>query len=377
LNSFNLDLLIMSDGKSDSYSPKVAVVILNWNGWKDTLECLESLYQVTYPGYHVILVDNFSDDDSVQMIRDYCLGRRKVESEFLGSNIIEYPIPIREYDRRSLEDRREANPGDLHSPGGLILIKNERNFGFAEGNNIGMRFALQSLRPDYVLLLNSDTLVDREFLAELVRAAEKDGQIGSVQALLLKPGGKVIDSLGQEPWQWGTADVGINSPYVKENVEDDPEIFGPCAAAALYRSDALRKAGRFDEDFFVLYEDVDLSWRMQLSGYTSRLATSSLVYHKRGISGGRPSSHRAGLMRTYYGSRNWILVAIRYYPASIVHSFAFFRAVCRCLLLSLRLGFAVSTLKLFKDSVRLRRVISSNPLLPQIQSRWIRMPQKT
>jgi GT2 family glycosyltransferase len=363
----------MSDKKSTFPGPTVAIVILNWNDWKDTMECLESLYQVTYPNYYVILVDNFSDDDSVQMIRDYCLGKKKVESEFLGTGNIIYPIPIQEYDRVSLEDRRKATTSDLLLPGGLILIKNERNFGFAEGNNIGMRFALQSLRPDYVLLLNSDTLVDREFLAELVRVAEKDGQIGSLQALLLKPGGKVIDSLGQEPWQWGTADVGINSLYVETNVGEHPEIFGPCAAAALYRSDALRKSGLFDGDFFILYEDVDLSWRIRLQGFTSRLVPSSLVYHKRGISQGRSSSPGARLLRSYYGTRNWILVAMRYYPTSIVHSFTFFRAVGRCLLMALRMGMVQETLSLLKKSASLRKAILSSPILSEIQTRWIRM----
>ena len=67
-------------------SPNVSIIILNWNGWKDTIECLESVYQIIYPNYDVIVVDNDSKDDSVQKIKEYCEGKIKVESKFLNYN---------------------------------------------------------------------------------------------------------------------------------------------------------------------------------------------------------------------------------------------------------------------------------------------------
>jgi len=63
-------------------NPRVSIIILNWNGWEDTIECLESLYQITYPNYDVIIVDNGSEDESLEMIRKYCQGKIRVESKF-------------------------------------------------------------------------------------------------------------------------------------------------------------------------------------------------------------------------------------------------------------------------------------------------------
>jgi len=344
----------------------VAIVILNWNGWKDTLVCLESIFRISYPDYEVILVDNHSGDNSIEMISDYCLAKDGASFQILQNK------QLREYDRSSAEQcRDERSLCGLPSNKKLILIKNEKNYGFAEGNNIGIKYALNALNPQYVLLLNNDTLVDRDFLKEMVLVAESDRKIGSIQAMLLKPGGKIIDSMGQEPWIGGTRDLGLNSPYDKEKVKKNPEIFGPCAAAALYRSDALRDVGLLDKDFFVLYEDVDLSWRMRLSGYSSCLATSAIVYHKRGISGGRSPSNSAMGIRSYYGARNRILVALRYYPSSIVFSFVFFRAVGRCLLMACKLGQIRETIRRLIESINLRRRIASNSLLPLIQSRWM------
>jgi len=112
-------------------NPKVAIIIVNWDGWEDTIECLESLYRIDYPNYEIIIIDNHSQDDSVRRIKDYSEGKE------------------------------------------LTIIENEDNYGFAEGNNIGIRYALKYLKPKYILLLNNDTVVDKDFLKELISAGER------------------------------------------------------------------------------------------------------------------------------------------------------------------------------------------------------------
>ena len=116
-------------------NPKVSIIILNWNGWKDTIECLESLYQISYPNYDVLVVDNGSEDESIEKIKEYAEGKAKVESKFFEYNPENKPIKIIEYTREDAEagGGKEKEIMDLPSNRKLIIIKNEKNYGFAGG----------------------------------------------------------------------------------------------------------------------------------------------------------------------------------------------------------------------------------------------------
>ncbi len=155
----------------------VSIVILNWNGWRDTIECLESIYQNNYPNYNVIVVDNDSNDESINKIKEYCNGQIKIESSFFEYNQHNKPIEILEVESNEyiLHKDYEECPSLR-----LILIKNDKNVGFAEGNNIGIKYALNNLYPDYLLLLNNDTVVDKRFLVEMLKVSESDNKIGIV-----------------------------------------------------------------------------------------------------------------------------------------------------------------------------------------------------
>ena len=160
---------------------KVTIIILNLNGWEDTIECLESVYQIEYPNYDVVVVDNDSKDQSVEKIKEYASGSLKVESSFFKYNSDNKPLRLIEYSQEELKssDRIEKDLDNLPPEKRIILIKNNQNYGFAEGNNIAIRYALEKLKPDYVLLLNNDTVVDRCFLDELIKIAKSDPDIGN------------------------------------------------------------------------------------------------------------------------------------------------------------------------------------------------------
>ena len=114
--------------------PEVSIIILNWNGLEDTIECLESLKKITYPNYKLIIVDNGSEGNDVAVLR--------------------------------------------HRFGSYIhIIEKDKNYGFTEGNNIGMRYALKG-EARYILLLNNDTIVDPDFLSNLIKVAAGDPKIG-------------------------------------------------------------------------------------------------------------------------------------------------------------------------------------------------------
>lgn len=341
--------------------PKVFIVILNWNSWKDTIECLESLYYLTYSNYVIVIVDNGSEDDSVEKIKKYCNGEITVETEFFKYNPDNKPISIIEYTQKEAEYKKINL-----KPNQLVLIKNEKNDGFAEGNNIGMRF---SLSADYILLLNSDIVVDPAFLEQLVTTCEKDQKIGVVQPKILRRDNPhVIDSVGQEMyWDGNIRDIWFGKTDDKR-FDTLHEIFGACAAAALIRKKVLEETGLFDPDFFLIFEDVDLSWRIRLAGYKTVLVPDAVVYHKRGVSG--------VLSRTswYYGIRNRFYVVARYYPISYILRFLPFYGYhfASLLVLHYELGKSLSIFfKKLSACIRERAVITKSPNYKKTVEQWI------
>jgi len=247
---------------------KVSIIILNWNGLENTTQCLESLKKTIYPNYEVIVVDNGSTHDDAQVLKE---------------RFSDY----------------------------IHLIENDRNYGFAEGNNIGMRYALNNSRPDYILLLNSDTVVNPEFLTELVKAAETDNRIGSCQSKILSlKDQKFIDAVGIGINKYGCA---CQMGYAEKDngqYETMTEVFGACAASALYRTETLKQIGLFDEDFFAYYEDVDLSWRARLFGWKCIYVPTSLVHHIHSATGFS--------IKAYFLARNEIFYVLKNAPLSNV-----------------------------------------------------------
>src|SRR5260370_5037802 len=154
------------------------IVIVNWNGWKDTIECLESVFRLRHNDFVVIICDNASKDDSVRRIMEWAKGERlapPASSEMGSYTCPPVPKPIA---LSLLEDSRVNEP---HLSGGcdrLILIRSEKNLGYAGGNNLGLRYILHRNDHDYVWLLNNDTIVHSDALAELVSRVEEEPRIG-------------------------------------------------------------------------------------------------------------------------------------------------------------------------------------------------------
>ena len=216
--------------------PLVSVIILNYNGRNLLDECLKSVLNANYPNLEIILVDNASTDGSIEII----------------------------------EERYKNVPF-------LRIIKNASNFGFAAGNNIGVSYA----KGKYIVFLNNDTVVEPNWLTELVSVMENDVKIGAAQSKLLSlTDKKSIDSAGDfidyygfsiRRGGWGEKDEG---QY--DRIE---EIFSARGAALIVRSKVLAEIGAFDPDFFLGYEDIDLCWRIRLNGYKIVLVPNSRVYH--------------------------------------------------------------------------------------------------
>jgi GT2 family glycosyltransferase len=255
-------------------NPKVSVIILNWNGMKDTIECLESLKKITYPNYEVIVVDN---------------GSRGGDADILEEKYKDY----------------------------IKVIRNKENLGFAEGNNVAIREVLKKGESDYILCLNNDTTVKPDFLDELVKCAEKHPQAGSIQPkMILAKWPQYIDSVGLELSKTG---FGFSlGAYQNPNLfNQELEILGPCGGATLYKVEAIKDImidnEFFDKDFFAYYEDFDVALRLRWAGWKSYFCPGSIVYHKRGATGGVRSKFTA-----YYRSRNQIWNLFKNFPASYI-----------------------------------------------------------
>ncbi|MPW38615.1 glycosyltransferase [Thermococcus sp. 101 C5] len=295
--------------------PRVSIIILNWNGWKDTIECLESVYQITYPNYDVIVVDNGSSDESIEKIKEYCEGKIKVESKFFEYSSENKPIKIIEYTREEAEagGGKEEEISKLPSNRKLILIKNEKNYGFAEGNNIGIRYALKTLNPDYVLLLNNDTVVDREFLKELVKVGVNEEKVGLIQPkLLYYDDPNIINNTGLLCDIFGA--TLHRGRYEKDEGQYDnlteKGFFYASGACLLVQKEFLYELGGecFDKFLFAYHEDVDLSWQARLLGFRVIYCPRSICFHKEGKSSGRFNPTTA-----YWGYRNRIRVLMKNY----------------------------------------------------------------
>jgi GT2 family glycosyltransferase len=253
-------------------SSKVAIVIVNWNGWRDTVECLESLRHLVYPDYRVIVIDNGSTDASVERLKPLAGGQ-------------------------------------------IELIETGRNLGFAGGNNVGLRRALQEPAVEYFWLLNNDTVVDPDALARLVeRLKEKSGAGICGSTVVNYRERDRVEAWGgafYDKWLAVARHLGQGKPLAAPiDVAKVERRLGYILGASLLVSRAfLREIGLLAEEYFIYCEEID--WAARARGrYTLAYAPKSIVYHKGGSSVGSAGSGFA----KYYEMRNRLLVTRKNFP---------------------------------------------------------------
>ena len=293
----------------------MAIIILNWNRWHDTVRCLESVYQSTYANFSVVLVDNGSSDGSVEKIKQWAAGGLAVDSEFIKCSTANKPV------RMALVAKKEAVAGkDPRQAAAvqLIVIVSKKNHGFALGNNIGIRYAAKIMDARYVMLLNNDTIVQPNCLRELVRAAEHETRAGSYQPKMLAlDASGTIDTVGISMRNAEMFAIAIgNGLQDGAEFSRGMDIFGVCAGAALYRKDMLDRIGLFDEDFFAYYEDVDLAFRARLKGWAAAYVPGAVVYHGHSATLGKEAPLKTRLLE-----RNRYFCIIKNAPPAIMMSF--------------------------------------------------------
>ena len=252
-------------------SLKVAVVVLNYKGIDDTVECIESLSKQTYSDFTIVAVENGSHDGSAEKFEEL-----------------------------------QKHYGDK-----LVTLYNDKNLGFDGGVNTGIRWALDH-DYDYVALFNNDAVADKKWVESLVRSAVKH-RSGITTGLLLHGDGKTIDSSGDWLSKWG-----LGFPRSRgQKTDEAPEagfVFGASGGATMYSTAMLRAIGLFDEDFFAYYEDVDISFRAQLAGWSVYYEPAAIGYHKLGQTSGRMKSG----FTTYQTFKNLPLVYVKNVPLGLL-----------------------------------------------------------
>ncbi len=262
---------------------KIAVIILNWNGKEDTLECLESIQNMEHQVFNleVIVVDNGSTDNSVDKIKKF------IDS---GKSTIK-------------------------------LLENQRNLGFAEGNNVGIKHALEN-EADYVMLLNNDTQVDKNLLTELLKAMEENKTVGIVGPKIYFVSGYEYHrryketELGKVIWYAGGM-IDWRNVYASHRGVDEVDIGQydkveetdfTTGCAMLIKKEVFGQIGFLDEKYFMYLEDVDFCLRAQKAGFKILYKPQGIVWHKNAQSSGQPGSS----LQTYYLTRNRLIFGMRY-----------------------------------------------------------------
>lgn len=227
-----------------SKNDTVLFVVLNYNGWRETIACLESIFDQDYASYGVFLVENGSKDESVEKLKMFETHER------------------------------------------VIYVKNPVNLGFDGGVNMGIRHALDH-NYTYTVLLNNDATIEKNWLSRLLRAQKKHNTAVTTGLLLLGDG-KTIESTGDSLSAWGL-------PFPRQRDEptdtahESDYVFGGSAGASLYLTSIFKEIGLFDENFFAYFEDTDINFQLQLRGYKTYYEKSAVAYHDHGTTSGKMS----------------------------------------------------------------------------------------
>jgi len=309
------------DTVNSGKNPRVAIIILNWNGWLDTIECLESVYHMQYPVYDVVVIDNGSENNSIEKIKEYADGNIHVDSPFFTYVADNKPIDYIEYTRQETESEGTHRKSLLEiSPGRrLIIIKNEKNYGFAEGNNIAIRFILAARLHKYILILNNDTVVDKFLLENLVLQAESEKTIGFVcpktyfynynsrTDVICFSGGRI------DIWRGNSYPIGFQEidRGQHEKITNVDYVEGSCFLA---KNEVFEKIGCFDKYFFTYWEETDLCLKARNAGYFLVYMPGARLWHK-----GAASDR--GKVKSYYFTRNRFIFVKRH--ATRVQFFCF------------------------------------------------------
>jgi GT2 family glycosyltransferase len=299
---------------------RVYVILLNWNGWRDTVECLESVLRLEGPEVRVVVCDNASSDSSLDHIVSWAQGHTSPEFDdphygYLADTPLSKPVRFAQW--------KPGEAIDIEAEERLTLISTGANLGFAGGCNVGLRYVMERGDAEFIWLLNNDTVVRPDavqLLCEKMWTNPEIGFCGSTMVFYAEP--NVVQCYGGYDFNDWTARVlplthASRADALPEEAAIERRLKYISGAAMFVRPEVLSTIGLMNEQYFLYFEEID--WATRAAGkYTLGWCARSVVYHKEGRSIGSNRSHlRRSLSSERYLSRNRIIFMMTYYPARL------------------------------------------------------------
>lgn len=261
----SLGFLLVGKYTGNKMPPKVSIIILNWNQPEFTINCVKSVLKQDYNDFEILLVDNGSDDNSLEIF----------EKEFSENKKIR-------------------------------ILETGKNLGYAGGNNFGV----ENAKGDYITILNNDTIVEENWLSELVKGLESEEKTGAVSSWEIREG--VEDRVDTKSLGFTNTLLGYQVTYhYKKSLEktDIINLLPIDGCSFIYKKNIIDQP--FDSEYFIYAEEIYLAWLLNLKGYKNKLATKSIVHHFHNIA--KKSNRKINRYFVYLGERNRLMNFILFY----------------------------------------------------------------
>ncbi len=300
-------------------NPKVYIVVLNYNSWKETVECIESLFKLEYQNVEIVLVDNNSTDDSIVRLKEWMNGTGDFQLE-RNPLLSDLSFPVKTKPLSYILNPADA---DRQTQVDIVFLTSDNNLGYAGGNNLGIRYGLSRNDADFFWVLNNDTVVPPDSLnqliacfTELMRAGKNPGILGSKLRFYDEPNilqgvGCVFNKYTAKMRQIGTFEVDTGQ-YDAHSFKVDFVI----GASLFVSRELVEQAGTMSEEYFLYNEEVDWCYKAKEKGFSVSYAPKSVVYHKQGASTKNlVRDRKKNINAMFYQFRNIILFYRKFFPA--------------------------------------------------------------
>lgn len=298
-------------------SEKVYVIIVNYRGAADTIECLESLLKSDYPDFQIIVIDNSETSECIEELANWSKGNNgKIETSFSG---MVFPLENKPLDALFIEEDMLPVANSIGKK--LIIVQSRVNRGFAAANNIALRYILRQNDFIFAWLLNNDTVIERNTLSSMVHCANENSRCGITGSkILLYDQPDHLQAVGGKYNQWfgKVKEIGFREKDTGQWNMKTPSMDYVIGASMLVKKEFIEDVGLMQEDYFLYYEELDWAVRGGRKGWKLGFCPKARVYHKMGASINKETKTGSSLISDFYSVRNRVLITRKYFPYALI-----------------------------------------------------------